>query len=172
MCLQEHTSRSRTCKTHGGEHLAAPSRTPSLTRMPKIECLATTRRIIRVLPSVSARVSDQAVSPPAQTSTSHETTRRQQLATPTVNASSASAANDSPLCPHRRSHAIVQGRFIPFCSRCGDPNKSDDAIFTSSGQNTEANATIAVGARPLLNTMQGFPFDLRRSRVEAGRLME
>jgi len=143
-----------------GCHAAMPARKPTLTRMPKIECLNTTCRIVRPLPTVSL---------PTQTSPSHEVTGHPQPTRPTLDARSASATSNSPL-------NIVQGRFIPFCVRCGDPNKSGGVPSSASGLNaglsTNADTTIAVGAQPLLCTMQGFPFDMRRSRVEASRLTE
>jgi hypothetical protein len=163
MCLQDHSGFHRTCATHESHHAATPARKPTLTRMPKIEYLNTTRRIVRPLPAVSLLT---------QTSPSEESTDYQRPTTPTLDARSASATSNSPQCPHRRSHAIVQGRFIPFCLRCGDPNKSDGVPFSSSGLNAGLAMHVAVGARPLLCTMQGFPFDMRRSRVEASRLIE
>lgn len=108
---------------------------------------------------------------PRKVSSQRENSGRQKLPIPALVAKPPAAANE---CQHRRSHAIVQGRMIPFCSRCRRPRQNDDdgsfATFPSSA--TRSGATIAVGARPLLHTIQDFPFDLRRSRVEASRLMK
>jgi hypothetical protein len=73
--------------------------------------------------------------------------------------------------PHRRTHAITFGKLIPvvFRSRRSGSLGADDKV-PAPQQNTFTIATIAAGARPMLHTAQGFPFDMRRSRVEAGRV--
>jgi hypothetical protein len=73
--------------------------------------------------------------------------------------------------PHRRTHAITFGKLIPvvFRSRRSGSFGADDKV-PASQQNTFTIATMAAGARPMLHTVQGFPFDMRRSRVEAGRV--
>ena len=71
--------------------------------------------------------------------------------------------------PDRRTHTIVYGRLIPVVIRPGRSLGSNGQNLAAP-RNTLTNATIAVGARPLLHTAQDFPFDLRRSQVEAGRV--
>jgi len=149
------------CQNHDSDRLATPIRRPVLTRMPKIACLATAVRFTRTLPTVSARVP---VSRPTQTLPDCD----HQALTPFPVAESTRAVSDSPLCLHRRSHALVQGRWIPICLRCGDPQVSEGPLAIASpstANNACVSTTIAVGARPVLYTMQGFPFDLRRSGV-------
>jgi hypothetical protein len=109
---------------------------------------------------------------PTQKPPGRETALSDQLTTPSLNARPAPAVGNDPTCRHCRSHAVVQGRLIPFCVRCGDPNEIDDPPAPLPSSITCAKKTTAIGARPVLQTMQGFPFDLRRSRVEAGKLME
>jgi len=154
------------CQNHDSDRLATPIRRPVLTRMPKIACLATAVRFTRTLPTVSAHV-------PVSRSTQTPPDCDYQVTTPFPVAKPALAASDSPLCLHRCSHAFVQGHWIPVCLRCGDPEKSEGqlAVASPSDNNASVSTTIAVGARPVLYTMQGFPFDLRRSGVEASRLM-
>jgi hypothetical protein len=67
----------------------------------------------------------------------------------------------------------VFGKLIPVVFRSGRSGSlvSDDKV-PAPQQNTFTIATIAAGARPMLHTAQGFPFDMRRSRVEAGRLRD
>ena len=110
--------------------------------------------------------------PPAVPSSPNAPILCNQLTTPSPDARPKLAVSNDPACKHRRSHAFVQGRWIPFCLSCGDDKKRGNTPAIASSQGTDANPTIAVGALPVLHTMQGFPFDLRRSRVEAGRLME
>lgn len=217
------------CHTHEYGLLATPIRKPTLTRMPKIAHLATAVRFTRTLPTVSARMVGRAVSRPTQTAPDHKTALCNQHAAPSPDAKPALTVANNPTCQHRRSHAFVQGRWLPFCLKHDDAKRRDDlpAITLSpnlyaktmaarptlvvsddptcehlrshavvqgrwspvcvrcgysekrgmpsavaSSQKADAKTTIAVGARPVLQTMQGFPFDLRRSRVEAGRLME
>lgn len=69
---------------------------------------------------------------------------------------------------HRRTHTIAYGKLIPVIFRSGNL-ESDDKV-PASHQKMLTIPTMATGARPLLHTAQGFPFDMRRSRVEAGRV--
>ena len=69
---------------------------------------------------------------------------------------------------HRRTHTIAYGKLIPVIFRSGSL-ESDDKV-PASHQKMLTIPTMAAGARPLLHTAQGFPFDMRRSRVEAGRV--
>ena len=109
---------------------------------------------------------------PTQTPPGRETALCHQPTTSSLHARPGLAVVHDPTCRHRRSHVVVQRRLIPFCLRCGDPNEIDNSPAPFPSSSTCAGTTIAVGARPVLQTLQGFPFDLRRSRVEAGRLME
>jgi len=234
MCAQDHTSVNRMRQTCDSGRLATSTRRPALTRMPKTACLATAGRFSRTLPTVSAHVAAPVVLQPTQTSPSCNTTLCNQLTTPSPDARPVLAVNNDPSCQHRRSHALVQGRLIPFCLRCGNAKAKDEPPAVASGQNAPAlsnqlttpsrdvrpalvvvndpgcqhrrshalaqerwisiclrcddekkienppavassqkayaNTTIAASAVPMLHTMQGFPFDLRRSRVEASRL--
>lgn len=233
MCSQDRSPSHRTPQTHEFNQPATPTSRPVLARKRKIACLATAVLSARTLPTVSARLEGQAVSrttqtspkcdttlcsqlttpspdagpalavsnnptcqhrrthafvqgrwipvcvrsgdpetQPTQTPPGRETALCNQLTTPHLNARPALAVGNDPTCQHRRSHAVVQGRLIPFCLRSGDPNERDTSPAPLPSSSTCAEKTIAVGARPVLQTMQGFPFDLRRSRVEAGRLME
>lgn len=70
--------------------------------------------------------------------------------------------------PYRRTHAILHGQLITVVFPPGRRG-SDDKV-PETPRNMFADATIAVGARPLLHTAQGFPFDMRRSQVEASRV--
>lgn len=204
--------------------------------MPKTACLATAGHFSRTLPTVSARVAAPVASQPTQTSPSCNTTPYNQLTTPSLDVRHVLAVSNDPTCQHRRSHALVQGRLIPFCLRCGDAKERDVSTAVASSQNAPAlsnqltvpsrdmrpalvvvnhprcqhqrshalaqgrwisiclrcedeekienpaavapgqdayaRSTTAVRALPMLHTMQGFPFDLRRSQVEASRLME
>ena len=224
MCAQDHSDARYMFPTHAGDHLATPTRRSVLTRMPKISCLASAGSFTRTLPTVLP------VPRPHPTSPSCNTTLSNQLVTPSLDARPVLAVSNDPTSQHRRSHALVQGRWIPFCLRCGDSKErdeppafasrqsaptlcnqlttpspdarpklvvsndpacehrrshafvqgrwipfclscGDDKVIASS-QNTDANPMNAMSALPMLHTMQGFPFDLRRSRVEASRLME
>jgi hypothetical protein len=108
-------------------------------------------------------------------SSAHETSNATDKANPrdhspsTTNVRLTSAINAD--FPHRRTHAIVFGKLIPVVFRSGRSGSlvSDDKV-PAPQQNTFTIATIAAGARPMLYTAQGFPFDMRRSRVEAGRV--
>jgi len=236
MCAQDHTSVNRMRQTYDSGRLATSTRRPALTRMPKTACLATAGRFSRTLPTVPAHVAAPVVSQPTQTSPSCNTTLCNQLTTPSLDARPVLAVSNNPSGQHRRSHALVQGRLVPFCLRCGDSKNRDEspavapsqnapalsnqltmssrdvrpalavvnhpmcqhqrshthaqgrwisiclrcsdenriensAAFASS-QDADAKATIAVSALHMLHTVQGFPFDLRCSRVEASRLME
>jgi hypothetical protein len=233
MCPQDRSPSYRTLQTHEFCQPATPTSRPVLARKPKIACLASAVRFASTVPTVSARLEGQAVSQTTQTSPNcntalcnqlttpspdtrpalavsnnptcqhrrthafvqgrwipvcvrssdpetqptntppgRETALCDQLTTPSLHARPALVVGNDPTCRHRRSHAVVQGRLIPFCVRCGDPNEIDTSPASLPSSSTCAKKTIAVGARPVLQTMQGFPFDLRRSRVEAGRLME
>lgn len=236
MCAQDHTSVNRMRQTYDNGRLATSTRRPALTRMPKTACLATAGRFSRTRPTVSAYVAAPVVSQPTQTSPSCNTTLCNQLAMSSPCARPVLAVSNDLACQHRRCHALVQGRLIPFCLRCGDAKErneslavassqsaptlsnqltmpsrdvrpalvvvnhpmcqhrrshahaqgrwisiclrcSDDEkienpLAVASSQDADANTTIAASALPMLHTMQGFPFDLRRSQPEASRLME
>jgi hypothetical protein len=172
MCAQDRSNSHLMFSTHQSAHLAPPTHKPALTRMPKIACLATAARFTRTLSPVSAHIPGHAVSQPTQTVPAHNTTLCIQLPTPSLNLRPALSVSNDPACRHRRSHAFVQGRWIPFCLSCGDNKKRDESPAVASSGDVKVKTTVAVGARPVLQTMHGFPFDLRRSRVEAGRLTE
>jgi len=233
MCAQDRSNSHLMFHTHQNAHLTSPTRKPALTRMPKSACLATAVRFTRTLPTVSARVPSHTVSQPTQapsvrntvfcnqhTATSLKarpalavsndptcqhrrshafvqgrwipfclrcgdsqtqptqtqpvcnTTLCIQIATPSLNPRPALSVSNDPTCRHRRSHAFVQGRWIPFCLSCGDDKKTKDPLAVACASSVDAKTRIAVGARSVLETMHGFPYDLRRSPVEAGRLME
>lgn len=226
MCAQDHTSINYMHQTHEGSLLATSTRKPALTRMPKTACLATAGRFSRTLPTVSAHNAAPVVSQPTQTSPTSNTTLRNQFTTPSPEARPVLAVSNDPTCQHRRSHAIVQGRLIPFCLRCGDVKGREESPAGASSQNVHAlsnqltrpsrdvrpalvvandprcqhrrshahaqgrwisiclrcgdgnkiensaSSSSRVGALPMLHTMQGSSFDLRRSQVEASRLME
>jgi hypothetical protein len=91
--------------------------------------------------------------------------------TKTRSLTSTSTSTDIYTCQHRRSHTILQGRLIPCCVYCKTPKVVRSAPPSSPKPMTPTSVTISVGARPLLHTMQGFPFDFRRSDVEASRLI-
>ena len=236
MCAQDHTRINYMHQTHEGSLLATFTRKPALTRMPKTACLATAGRFSRTLPTVSAHNAAPVVSQPTQTSPSCNTTLCNPLVTPSPDARPVLAVSSDPTYEHRRSHALVQGRLVPFCLRCGDAKGRDESPAVASSQNAPAlsnqltvpsrdmrpalvvanhprcqhqrshalvhgrwisiclrcedeekienpaavpssqdayaKTTTAVHVIPMLHTMQGFPFDLRRSQVEASRLME
>lgn len=236
MCARDHTSVNRMHQTYEGGRLTTSIRRPALTRMPKTACLATAGRFSRTLPTVSAHVAASVVSQPTQTPPSCNSTLCNQFTTPPPGATSVLAVNNDPACQHRRSHALVPGRLIPFCLRCGnakdgdespivasssnapglsnqlttqapdvrpalvvvndprcqhrrshahaqgrwistclrcdDDKKIENPLAVASSQDADAKTTIAGNALPMLHTMQGFPLDLRRSQVEASRLME
>lgn len=110
--------------------------------------------------------------PPAVAPSQNAPTLCTQLTTPSPDMRHKLAVSNDPTCQHRRSHAFVQGHWIPFCLSCGDDKNGGNTPAIASSQNTDASPTNAGSALPMLHTMQGFPFDLRRSRVEASRLME
>jgi hypothetical protein len=67
---------------------------------------------------------------------------------------------------------MIRGRAIAVCLDCSDHKASFHASSRTTDQTFHEDAKIAVGARPLLHTMQGFPFDLRCSGVEASRTLK
>jgi len=172
MCPQDRCNSHQMCQPHESHQVAAPTRKPTLTRMPKITCLTTASHFTRTLPTGSARVSDQTVSRPTQTPSSSEPTSRTQPATPPAGTRPVPEMSERVVRQHRRSHAIVHGRLIPFCFMCGGRKEVDGSRASSEAPSADAQATSAVSERPALHTIQGFPYDLRRSRVEASRLME
>lgn len=172
MCAQDRSHSPCTCHIHGGSHLATSTHKPALSRMPKIACLATAVCFTRALTTVSARIPSHAVSQPAHTLPVYKITLCNQPTTSSVDFRPALAVSNDPTCRHRRSHAFVKGRWIPFCLRCGHDKKTDDSPAVVSSLNVDAKTIVAASSQAVLQTMQGFPFDLRRSRVEAGRLTE
>jgi len=172
MCVQDRCNSHQMRQPHESHQVAAPTRKPTLTRMPKITCLTTASHFTRTLPTGSARVSDQTVSQPTQTPSSSEPTSRTQPATPPTGTRPVPETSERAMRQHRRSRAIVHGRLIAFCFMCGNRMECDGSRASSSTANVNAKAASAVGARPALHTIQGFSYDLRRSRVEASRLME
>ena len=216
MCAQDRTNARRMSEPHEGDQLATPALKPVLTRKPKIACLATAGHFTRTLPAVSAHVAAPVVSQPTKTSQIRDSTVRNQLTMPSPDARLVLAISNDSTCQHRRSHAIVQGRLVPFCLRCGDSRDKDNPLVVPSGQNAprlcsqlitpsqdvrpalvvvndpscqhrRSNAFAQgrwisiclkcrddkkMSALPMLHTMQGFPFDLRRSQAEASRLMK
>jgi hypothetical protein len=164
--------------------VASNARRHGLTRMPAFANLAAVTCFHRTKPDVSGRLLSTSVSSLSLFATedssydeSHSEGRRSsptltlvQIRQPahqnsrTANIRLTSAVNaDSP---YRRTHAIVYGQLVTVLLPTGDRGSND--IGFASSRTTITDATIAVGARPLLHTAQGFPFDLRRSRVEAG----
>ncbi|KAM0716407.1 hypothetical protein Q7P37_007852 [Cladosporium fusiforme] len=70
-----------------------------------------------------------------------------------------------------RKHVVIRGQLMPvFGARVEDKTLTNESANSPSFLDS-STTTIAVGARPLLQTCQGFPFDLRSSRPEASRLM-
>lgn len=97
---------------------------------------------------------------------------RRKPTVPPLHARARSTASDISVCQHPRSHPIVQVRMTPYCLQCGDQQTSHYVPASSPMPTTHEYATIAVGARPLLHTIEGFPFDLRCSGAEASKLLE
>jgi hypothetical protein len=158
------------------------ARRHGLTRMPAFANLASVTHFHRTKPGVSDRLLSTSVSSLSSFATkdssydkSHSEGRRSSPTLPLVqirqpahqgpsapNIRLASAVNAAS--PYRRTHAIMHGQLITVL--LGNRG-SNDRVFASS-RSLSTDATIAVGARLLLHTAQGFPFDLRRSWVEAG----
>ena len=172
-----------------------------LTRMPGIANLATTSHFQRNMPVVSAGLRGEIVSSSATTSfelpaldshraglkgssptltlashalevhgTCRPDTRRvtyqdTDAVTPTV-------SSKHPAWQHQQCHTIVYGLVIPVCRlHCGLQGSGYGPPTLVPKPKTHKSANIAVDARSLVQTMQGFPYDLRRSGVEASRLM-
>jgi hypothetical protein len=164
--------------------VAFHARRHGLTRMPAFANLASVTYFHRTKPGVSGRLLSTSVSSLSSFETkdcpydeSQEEGRRSSLTLPLVqirqpaqhhpsipNIRLTSAVNAD--FPYRRTHAIVYGQLVTVLLPTGSRGSNDRVSAPS--RTTFTGATIAVGARPLLHTAQGFPFDLRRSRVEAG----
>lgn len=186
-------------QTYESDQFASPVRKQRLTRMPKIANLAAASYFHRTDPIVSARWPGAHGAPSTETSPDLPSLNRllaegkrssptlplaeaslsirsdlgtETFDVPGFDAESLSVASDLSTCQHHRSHAIIQGRMVPLCLQCEERREGRQLPASSHVTTAHASATIAVGARPLLHTMQGFPFDMRCSDVEAGRLME
>jgi hypothetical protein len=166
--------------------VAFHARRHGLTRMPAFANLASVTYFHRTKPDVSGRLLSASVSPPSSFATkdssydeSHSEGRRSSPTLPlfqslqpaqhdtrTANIRLTSAVNAD--FPFRRTHAVVYGQLVTVLLPTRN-RESNDTVFASP-RSLSTDATIAVGARPLLHTAQGFPFDLRRSRIEAGRV--
>lgn len=68
----------------------------------------------------------------------------------------------------RRTHAVLQGQLVPVMLPPKGRGFNDK--LPAPSQTISTDAIIAVVAQPLLQTARGFPFDMRQSRVEAGRI--
>jgi hypothetical protein len=153
-------------KRYEDDQHATPAGESRLARMPKIANLATAGHFHKTHPIVSDRAPDTSVS--FSTQTSSELSSLNSLCT---DGRQYSPTNHLPICDHRQSHAVIRGRAMPVCLHCSDYKATFHAPQSSTVLPSSTDAKIVVGARPLLHTMQGFPFDLRCSGVEASRLM-
>jgi hypothetical protein len=162
------------------------ARRHGLTRMPAFANLASVTYFHRTKADVSGRLLSTSVSSLSSFATkdssydkSHSEGRRSSPTLPLVqirqpahhdpstpNIRLTSAVNAD--IPNRRTHAITYGQLVTVLFSTGS-HGSNDIVFASS-PTTFTGAAVAAGARPLLHTAQGFPFDMRRSRVEAGRV--
>lgn len=122
-------------------------------------------------PSLS---SDPANSPSIQRTPSDKVRKHAKATNHTDNPPAyTSTSTDRTVKRWRRKHVMVGGQLYSGLS-----SPLDDETPTEQSQHPQTSApsypstTIAAGARPLLQTCQGFPFDLRRSRPEAIRLMD
>lgn len=90
-----------------------------------------------------------------------------------TNSSQISTSDESSLRLYHRKHVIIYGQLISISNvQTGERGTlADESIPPTAKVSPQHYATITVGARPLLQTCQGFPFDLRRSRPEASRLI-
>jgi hypothetical protein len=158
-----------------------------LTRMPAFANLAAVTYFHRTKPDVSGRLLRASVSSLSSFATkddsydeSQEEGRRSSPTLPLVQ--SRQPAHHDPRTshirltsavnadfPYRRTHAIVYGQLVTVLLPTGSRG-SNDGVIASSRTTCTGATVVAVGARPLLHTAQGFPFDLRRSRFEAGRV--
>lgn len=92
---------------------------------------------------------------------------------PATRATTLSESDDNDQSSYRRSHAIIAGRLIPVTIPCKDRLSAKMPNNPAATDDPEREQMeVAVGARPLLHTMQGFPFDLRRSRHQPQRRLE
>lgn len=151
------------------------SRQPRLTRMPGIASLATTGHFRRDMPVVSAGLRSETVSssatPPSEPR--HGETGEGQLVELENDIRTSTVTSKLLTCEHQQSHAIAYGRLIPVCIRtgCGLQGSSFNSPTPAPRPAMHISANLTTGAGALVQTMQGFPYDLRRSRVEASRLM-
>lgn len=84
-----------------------------------------------------------------------------------------STSTDRAVKRWRRKHVMIGGQLIlPLGMYFDAESETDEPDEPNTPAACNPSTTIAVGARPLLQTCQGFPFDLRRSRPEASRLMD
>lgn len=88
-----------------------------------------------------------------------------------TNVQTSRESSKASACQHQQCHTIVYGHLVPGCMRCRFRGSSFVPATSARKVPTHGKAAIEVGARPLLHIMQGFPYDLRRSGVEASRLM-
>jgi hypothetical protein len=154
-------------KRYEDDVLATPAGESRLPRMPKIANLATAGHFHKTHPIVSDRASGTSVS--FSTQTTKELSSLNNLCT---DGRQYSPTTDLPTCTHYQSHAVIRGRAVPVCLHCSDYKATFHAPQSSTVLHSSTDAKIAVGARPLLHTMQGFPCDLRCSGVEASRRMK
>jgi hypothetical protein len=154
-------------KRYEHDQHATPAGEARLTRMPKIANLTAAGQFHKTHSIVSDRTPDKSVS--FSTQTSSELSFLNSLCT---DGRQCSPTSDLPTCTHYQSHAVIRGRAVPVCLHCLDYEANFHAPQSSTVLPSRTDAKIAVGARPLLQTMQGFPFDLQRSGVEASRRLE
>jgi hypothetical protein len=154
-------------KRYEDDQHASPAGESRLTRMPKIANLAMAGQFHKTHSIVSDHASGTFVS--FSTQTSSELSSLNSFCT---NGRQDSPTNNLPICDHHQSLAVIRGRAMPVCLRCSDYEASFHAVQSSTVLPSSGDAKIAVGARPFLQTMQGFPFDLRCSGVEASRRLE
>lgn len=88
-----------------------------------------------------------------------------------TNVKTSRVSSKASACQHQQCHTIVYGHLVPGCMQCRFRGSSFVPATSARKVPSYEIAAIEVGARPLLHTMQGFPYDLRCSGVEASRLM-
>lgn len=125
-----------------------------LQRKPSLSSDPTSSSSIQLTPSDKVRKHLQSTNhtsnPPAYTSTS----------------------TDRAVKRWRRKHVMIGGQLMsPLDMYFDNENATDEPDEPHNSATSNPSTAIAVGARPLLQTYQGFPFDLRRSRPEASRLI-
>lgn len=89
-----------------------------------------------------------------------------------TNVKTSRVSSKASACQHQQCHVVVYGHLVPGCMRCKFRGSSFVPATSARKTTTHEKAAFEVGARPLLHIMQGFPYDLRRSGVEASILMK